>query len=198
MGVRLYNPATGTFSSVDPVPGGNTTTFTYPQDPVNQLDLDGKRRTWSQRLRLGAKFAGYAAFGVCVLLSAGACAAAGLAAVGASVIYNGYRAHRREISRKQAAANIGIDAVGLVFRVRGINRMSYHGAHNTFNSVSGATGRVGRHVLNRGLGGQAMNSARGYAKNVARSARYSWTMRPRRSAGLAAFHGYYGYRSYRT
>lgn len=42
MGVRLYNSVTGHFTSVDPVIGGNTTRYTYPQDPINQLDLTGK------------------------------------------------------------------------------------------------------------------------------------------------------------
>ena len=41
MGARLYNNITGHFTSVDPVPGGNTTAYTYPQDPINQYDLDG-------------------------------------------------------------------------------------------------------------------------------------------------------------
>jgi RHS repeat-associated protein len=43
MGVRLYNPATGRFLSVDPVPGGNANTYTCPTDPINGLDLDGRR-----------------------------------------------------------------------------------------------------------------------------------------------------------
>ncbi|WNM24385.1 RHS repeat-associated core domain-containing protein [Demequina capsici] len=42
MGVRLYNPVTGSFTSVDPVPGGNTTAYTYPQDPINKYDTTGK------------------------------------------------------------------------------------------------------------------------------------------------------------
>jgi RHS repeat-associated protein len=42
MGVRLYNPTTGLFTSVDPVPGGNTTAYAYPQDPINSFDLDGR------------------------------------------------------------------------------------------------------------------------------------------------------------
>ncbi|MDR0504538.1 MAG: DUF6531 domain-containing protein, partial [Bifidobacteriaceae bacterium] len=42
MGVRLYNPVTAQFTSPDPVPGGNTTTNAYPQDPVNSLDMTGK------------------------------------------------------------------------------------------------------------------------------------------------------------
>jgi len=41
MGARLYNSATGTFTSVDPVFGGNTTDYAYPQDPVNGYDLTG-------------------------------------------------------------------------------------------------------------------------------------------------------------
>lgn len=42
MGARLYNPTTGLFTSVDPVDGGNTTAYTYPQDPINSYDLDGR------------------------------------------------------------------------------------------------------------------------------------------------------------
>jgi RHS repeat-associated protein len=41
MGARLYNPITGLFTSVDPVDGGNTTDYAYPQDPINKYDLDG-------------------------------------------------------------------------------------------------------------------------------------------------------------
>lgn len=42
MGARLYNRATGQFTSVDPVFGGNSSPSTYPQDPVNSFDLDGR------------------------------------------------------------------------------------------------------------------------------------------------------------
>ncbi len=42
MGVRLYNPVTGLFTSTDPVRGGNTTAYAYPQDPINKHDLTGK------------------------------------------------------------------------------------------------------------------------------------------------------------
>ena len=50
MGVRLYNSATGAFTSRDPIDGGNTTTYAYPQDPINQHDLDGKWRKWAKRV----------------------------------------------------------------------------------------------------------------------------------------------------
>ncbi|MEU8284072.1 LamG-like jellyroll fold domain-containing protein [Micromonospora sp. NPDC048905] len=43
MGVRLYNPHTGRFLSVDPVQGGSANDYDYAnQDPVNVTDLDGR------------------------------------------------------------------------------------------------------------------------------------------------------------
>ena len=41
MGIRLYNPATGNFLSVDPVYGGNTTPYGYPIEPIGHSDLSG-------------------------------------------------------------------------------------------------------------------------------------------------------------
>lgn len=41
MGARLYNQTTGLFTSTDPIYGGNTTSYGYPTDPINQTDLDG-------------------------------------------------------------------------------------------------------------------------------------------------------------
>lgn len=42
MGARLYNGATGLFTCVDPVVGGNSTAYAYPQDPINKFDLSGR------------------------------------------------------------------------------------------------------------------------------------------------------------
>ena len=42
MGARVYNTVTGAFTSRDPVYGGNTTAYTYPQDPTNGYDLNGQ------------------------------------------------------------------------------------------------------------------------------------------------------------
>ncbi|WP_240503037.1 DNRLRE domain-containing protein [Streptomyces prasinopilosus] len=45
MGVRLYDPGTGRFLSVDPIAGGNANAYDYVHaDPLNRYDLDGK---WS-------------------------------------------------------------------------------------------------------------------------------------------------------
>jgi len=41
MGARTYLPALGIFTSTDPIPGGNTTPYTYPQDPINHQDYSG-------------------------------------------------------------------------------------------------------------------------------------------------------------
>lgn len=51
MGVRLYLPTIGRFLSVDPVYGGNTTAYVYPQDPINKNDLDGKRSRFRSNAR---------------------------------------------------------------------------------------------------------------------------------------------------
>lgn len=42
MGARLYNPATGQFTTRDPVRAGGATPYGYPYDPVNGQDVDGK------------------------------------------------------------------------------------------------------------------------------------------------------------
>ncbi len=43
MGARQYDPTTGRFLSVDPVPGGSANQYDYTaQDPINGLDLDGR------------------------------------------------------------------------------------------------------------------------------------------------------------
>ena len=44
VGARLYVPATGRFTSIDSVDGGNDNRYVYPLDPVNQVDLDGRSR----------------------------------------------------------------------------------------------------------------------------------------------------------
>jgi RHS repeat-associated protein len=49
MGVRLYDPTTGRFESVDPIPGGNPNAYTYPTDPINGYDLNGQCGLWGRK-----------------------------------------------------------------------------------------------------------------------------------------------------
>ena len=49
MGARVYNQATGLFTSMDPVHGGGATVFGYPTDPVQVQDLSGE--IWGPVLR---------------------------------------------------------------------------------------------------------------------------------------------------
>jgi RHS repeat-associated protein len=97
MGVRIYSPALGRFTSVDPIPGGNTTPYTYPQDPINGYDLDGKcwgwgcewtakhvfQPVWENRATI-IQYAGYAAAGACIVATAGVCTAAAFTVAGIS------------------------------------------------------------------------------------------------------------------
>ncbi|MFE5908157.1 RHS repeat-associated core domain-containing protein [Streptomyces wedmorensis] len=41
-GVRVYDPAVGHFLTPDPVHGGNANAYSYPTDPVNYTDADGR------------------------------------------------------------------------------------------------------------------------------------------------------------
>lgn len=64
MGVRLYNPVTGLFTSTDLVEGGNANAYTYPSDPINSFDTDGKRRYYEEdetpkRLRFKSWYNGF-------------------------------------------------------------------------------------------------------------------------------------------
>ena len=43
MGARPYHTGIGRFLSVDPIEAGNASDYTYPNDPINQNDLNGQR-----------------------------------------------------------------------------------------------------------------------------------------------------------
>ncbi|MFE0704127.1 DNRLRE domain-containing protein [Streptomyces sp. NPDC058872] len=121
MGVRLYNPTTGRFLSLDPVYGGGDNAYAYPGDPINQYDLDGKwwswkkTKRWIKRHRVGIAAAG-AGF-VCGLATAGlaaaGCAIAAGAAAGAWAKWNWNRkASVGSIARAGVAGATGIGPFG--------------------------------------------------------------------------------------
>ncbi|MFD4908921.1 ricin-type beta-trefoil lectin domain protein [Kitasatospora purpeofusca] len=89
MGVRLYNPASGRFLSVDPVHGGNANAYEYVlADPLGRYDLDGKInwQKWGRRaIRVGAVVGGAVAISAVCAASAGlGCIVAG-AVIGAGM-----------------------------------------------------------------------------------------------------------------
>jgi RHS repeat-associated protein len=44
MGARTYNPSTGRFSQVDPIPGGSANAYDYAsQNPITHVDLSGQK-----------------------------------------------------------------------------------------------------------------------------------------------------------
>ncbi|MDR1186764.1 MAG: hypothetical protein LBK95_04820, partial [Bifidobacteriaceae bacterium] len=90
MGARLYNPVTGLFTSPDPVPGGNTTVYAYPQDPIGTSDLTGMF-AWRKWIKRAVAAVGVVAAAACVVATAGVCGVVSAAAAVASTAYNGYR-----------------------------------------------------------------------------------------------------------
>jgi RHS repeat-associated protein len=125
MGVRLYNSVTGHFTSVDPVKGGNTTRYAYPQDPINKYDLDG-RIAWRKWTKRAVSVAGIVAVDACVVATAGIC---GVAAGAASIASTYYGYKKKEMTGRQAAVSMAIDAVGMALPgIRAIKRLP--GAHS--------------------------------------------------------------------
>ncbi|TDO48499.1 RHS repeat-associated protein [Kribbella sp. VKM Ac-2527] len=87
MGSRLYNQATGLFTTVDPVDGGGANAYAYPTDPINQSDVTGQ--SWWRKALKGAAIVG----GIAGAIACGASVVCGIA-VGAAAAAGAYAASR--------------------------------------------------------------------------------------------------------
>ena len=100
MGARLFNQATGLFTSLDPVHGGNQTTYGYPNDPINANDISGM---WRMSWGWTAKWSGRAS--TVLSYAAPVCSWCGVASVGLGLT-SAY-AYRRAGNHRAARRALG-------------------------------------------------------------------------------------------
>lgn len=157
MGVRLYNSVTGLFTSVDPVEGGNETIYAYPNDPVNKLDLDGRKGWWSRNWKKVAVGVAVVAVAATCVFATAFCAGAVRAAVHATRVVRArvvLRAASRYVSG--ASARNSIRASPQVARIAGTMWVKKGGSR-----VVGQTARNGARWYQSGQYGYRTAASKG-------------------------------------
>ena len=184
MGVRLYNRGTGLFTSTDPVHGGNTTTYTYPQDPINHTDLDGQWKRWARKqMRRLESFYFDSKWGNAVQLG---CWLAIRTAVGAGCAVISGVANVSRYGWKRGLRKTAIDAIigkgaghlgkGSYRAIRGQYHKYYHHASRTkyriprWYSHGNRYGRSGARFVGRSVQGSSSTAASAW---YARSRNYA-------------------------
>jgi RHS repeat-associated protein len=177
MGARSYLPELGIFTATDPIEGGNTTTYAYPQDPINHSDLSGlfdnpftrwvadqwdsaKRDPWGAAVNV----TGAVALGACIVASAGLCGAVSLVAVGASMAGNGLKAARGEQPWGEAIGRSLVDVA--LSRIPGARWMrlssgvgAREGAKASLRAAGRSVGYTARHSGRRMSFGNGMRNS---------------------------------------
>lgn len=183
MGARLYNSATGLFTSRDPVDGGNSTTYAHPQDPVNKNDITG-RAWWETALNVVSIAAIFIPGGVAVSLGIRLAFMGIRYASHANSVYGVYKGARdggwRGAAKASAGFIPGIGKWGAAKRAsKWASRSSY--AHAGKASWSGKKYKAKRHSITKRAARYQRKSqrwgrvARSRAWNGASLAHSAWT-----------------------
>jgi RHS repeat-associated protein len=146
MGARTYLPALGIFTATDPIPGGNTTVYAYPQDPINGSDLTGQWPDWD----IDWRAVGQVVVAVAAVTAAVACGASIVCGVvvGATAAVASYTVatagtgtwNVADALRSAATGALGGLAWGVTVRAVGWRLQSTAGVGIRFNKSSTARG----------------------------------------------------------
>jgi RHS repeat-associated protein len=115
MGARLYNPITNQFTSPDPITGGNETTYTYPNDPINKNDFSGLEVSiaqWFTVVTTVSLIPAMFAAGFCALTAGLACSVVTYAAGAVASFMSGFILARLDKKDIYSAFLEGIESVG--------------------------------------------------------------------------------------